>query len=83
MLIYVILLSSDCFKVQGHLVPRLYRLLREAITEDDDDDIKLHKLSVFLDKQTNNSFAFYNIIIPMSLCFITNRESSLFAFYIC
>ena len=22
-LIYVILLSSDCFKVQGHLVPRL------------------------------------------------------------
>ena len=26
MLIYVILLSSDCFKVQGHLVPRLYTL---------------------------------------------------------
>ena len=25
MLIYVILLSSDCFKVQGHLVPRLSR----------------------------------------------------------
>ena len=24
MLIYVILLSSDCFKVQGHLVPRLF-----------------------------------------------------------
>ena len=24
MLKYVILLSSDCFKVQGHLVPRLY-----------------------------------------------------------
>ena len=23
MLIYVILLRSDCFKVQGHLVPRL------------------------------------------------------------
>ena len=23
-LIYVILLSSDCFKVQGHLVPTLY-----------------------------------------------------------
>ena len=26
MLIYVILLSSDCFKVQGHLVPRLYMI---------------------------------------------------------
>ena len=26
-LIYVILLSSDCFKVQGHLVPRLYFLV--------------------------------------------------------
>ena len=23
-MLYVILLSSDCFKVQGHLVPRLY-----------------------------------------------------------
>ena len=26
MLIYVNLLSSDCFKVQGHLVPRLFCL---------------------------------------------------------
>ena len=25
---YVILLSSDCFKVQGHLVPRLDTKLR-------------------------------------------------------
>ena len=30
-LIYVILLSSDCFKVQGHLVPRL---MSSGLTKD-------------------------------------------------
>ena len=31
MLIYVILLSIDCFKVQGHLVPRLYKFIKNMM----------------------------------------------------
>ena len=83
MLIYVILLSSDCLKVQGHLVPRLYlQNTRKKLGKSRKFEAKTRNYLVICfyfplpDYHSNHTHLYYKIVKLTEFSSAVNRADS-------